>query len=43
MLVVRSDEREFLIPFIEQFVPSVDVRGKRIVVTPPEGLLDEEI
>lgn len=43
MLVVTSDEREVLIPFIEQFVPSVDVRGKRIVVTPPEGLLDEEI
>ena len=44
MLVVRTpDEREILVPFIEQFVPSVDVLGKRIVITPPEGLLDEEI
>ena len=30
-----------MIPFIEQFVPEVDIAAKRIQVTPPPGLLDE--
>ena len=43
MLVVRTpDEREVLVPFVEAFVPTVDVAGKRIVITPPDGLLDAE-
>jgi 16S rRNA processing protein RimM len=29
-----------LIPFVSQIVPTVDVAGGRIVVDPPEGLLD---
>ena len=29
-----------LIPFVSQLVPTVDVAGGRIVVDPPEGLLD---
>jgi 16S rRNA processing protein RimM len=29
-----------LIPFVSQIVPTVDVPGGRIVVDPPEGLLD---
>lgn len=41
MLVVRTpDEREVLVPFVEAFVPTIDVPGKRIVITPPDGLLD---
>ena len=44
MLMIRTvDDREVLVPFIEEFVPSVDVAGKRIVITPPDGLLDEEL
>lgn len=44
MLVVRTpDDREILVPFIEEFVPTIDVANKRIVITPPDGLLDEEI
>jgi 16S rRNA processing protein RimM len=44
MLVIRTmDDREVLVPFIEEFVPSVDVAHKRIVITPPNGLLDEEL
>lgn len=44
MLVVRtSDEREVLVPFIEMFVPTVDIANKRVVITPPDGLLDEEV
>lgn len=44
MLVIRTeDDREVLVPFVEDFVPSIDVEHKRIVITPPEGLLDEEL
>lgn len=31
---------EFMVPFIEQFVPEVDIAAARIVITPPPGLLD---
>jgi 16S rRNA processing protein RimM len=34
--------RELLLPFIDEFVRSVDTDGKRIVYDPPEGLLDLE-
>ena len=40
LAVKRPDAPEVLIPFVKQFVPVVDVRGGRVVVTPPEGLLD---
>lgn len=41
MLVVRMlDEREVLVPFVEAFVPTVDISNKQIVITPPDGLLD---
>lgn len=43
LLIVRtSDEREILIPFIEAFVPTIDIDAKRIVITPPDGLLHDE-
>ena len=43
VLIVRTvDDREVLVPFIEEFVPTVDLANKRITITPPEGLLDEE-
>ena len=32
--------REVLVPFIEQFVPTVDLTAGTAVITPPEGLLD---
>ena len=35
-----ADGRELLIPFAESICTEVDVEGKRIVVDPPEGLLD---
>ena len=44
MLVIRTeDDREVLVPFIEEFVPSVDIAARRIVITPPDGLLDEDV
>ena len=27
----------FMIPFVERFVPTVDIKGERVVVDPPEG------
>jgi 16S rRNA processing protein RimM len=41
VLVVRRDGRaDALIPFVSEIVPEVDLVGGRIVVNPPEGLLD---
>jgi 16S rRNA processing protein RimM len=39
-LVIEVDGRERLVPFVAAIVPSVDVAGGRVVVDPPEGLLD---
>jgi len=38
-LVVRSRRNEVLIPFADE-ICTVDVAGRRIVVRPPEGLLE---
>ena len=38
--VRRPDGREALIPFVAEMVPEVDLAGRRVVVDPPEGLLD---
>jgi len=40
ILVIRGGEREFLVPFAEAICPEVDIENKRIVVDPPEGLLE---
>jgi len=41
LLVVRRPDRpELLVPFVAAIVPTVDVAGGRLVVDPPEGLLD---
>jgi 16S rRNA processing protein RimM len=36
----RSGGEEALLPVVSEFVREVDVAGRRIVVTPPEGWLD---
>ncbi len=40
LLAVRIGDREVLVPFVREIVPTVDVAGRRIVIVPPEGLLD---
>jgi 16S rRNA processing protein RimM len=40
VVVRRPDGREVFVPFVHAIVPAVDVAGGRIVVDPPEGLLD---
>lgn len=40
LAVNRPDGSQSLVPFVRDIVPEVDVRGGRVVLTPPEGLLD---
>lgn len=41
LLAVRTEAgEEVLLPFVTEFVPTVDVAGGRVVVEPPEGLLE---
>jgi 16S rRNA processing protein RimM len=40
ILVVEGEGREYLIPFAGAICPEVDVEAKKIVVDPPEGLLE---
>lgn len=40
LAVKRPQAPEVLIPFVKQFVPTVDVAAGRVVVDPPAGLLD---
>ena len=39
-LVVASGEDEILIPFASEICTTIDADGKRIVIEPPEGLLE---
>ena len=38
--VRRADGGEVLVPFVSAIVPVVDLSGGRMVVDPPQGLLD---
>jgi 16S rRNA processing protein RimM len=40
LLAIKGERGEILIPFIAEFVPEVDIENRRIVVLPPEGLLE---
>ncbi|CCH34335.1 ribosome maturation factor RimM [Actinosynnema sp. NPDC047251] len=42
LVVDRAEGGELLVPFVRQIVPTVDVRGGRVVLDPPEGLLDAD-
>ena len=43
LLAVRRDGKgELLVPFVGAIVPEVNIRAGRVVIDPPEGLLDEE-
>ncbi len=42
LLVINSNDREILLPFIVDFVPVVDLLGGLITVTPPTGLFDHD-
>lgn len=41
LLIVNSDSgKEFMIPFVESFTKKLDVKGKRIEMQLPEGMLE---
>ena len=40
LLSVNKDGKEVLIPMVKQIIVSIDIKTKRIVVDPPEGLFD---
>jgi 16S rRNA processing protein RimM len=40
LVVRRPDRTDLLVPFVSAIVPTVDLAGGRVVVDPPEGLLD---
>jgi 16S rRNA processing protein RimM len=40
LAVDRPDQGELLVPFVREIVPEVDIAGRRVVLDPPEGLLD---
>ena len=40
VLLIDGEERELMIPFAESICTVVDIQNKRIVVEPPEGLLE---
>ena len=39
-VLVIEGEREYLVPFAESICTDVDIENKRIVIDPPEGLLE---
>jgi len=38
--VVRTADREHLIPVVAEVVRAIDRAGRRVVIEPPPGLLD---
>jgi 16S rRNA processing protein RimM len=42
LVLHRPDQPDALVPFVQAIVPTVDLAGGRVVLTPPEGLLDPE-
>jgi len=39
--ITRPDGSEVLIPWVEPFVPKIDVEAGKVFLTPPPGLLEE--
>jgi 16S rRNA processing protein RimM len=40
LLSVTQLGKQVLIPMVKQFIVSIDIDSKTIVINPPEGLLD---
>jgi 16S rRNA processing protein RimM len=39
VLAINTPNGEVLIPFVKEFVPTVDLENRKITIAPPEGLL----
>jgi 16S rRNA processing protein RimM len=42
LVLARPELPDALVPFVRAIVPTVDLEAARVVLTPPEGLLDPE-
>jgi 16S rRNA processing protein RimM len=42
VVVIKIDGKEKLVPFVYEFVPTISVEKKIMVINPPAGLFDEE-
>jgi 16S rRNA processing protein RimM len=42
MIEVQGPKREFLLPYKKEFVREVDRAERRLIVVPPDGLIEEE-
>ncbi|MEE9253116.1 MAG: ribosome maturation factor RimM [Thermodesulfobacteriota bacterium] len=40
LLVVKNGDKEFLVPMVETIVKDINTDAERIIIDPPEGLLD---
>jgi 16S rRNA processing protein RimM len=40
LVIDRADGGEVLVPFVTEFVPTIDVAAHQVVITPPEGLFE---
>lgn len=41
LLVVKTADREVLVPFVSAIVPTVDLESGTVILTPPAGLFEE--
>ena len=41
LIEIQGPKREFLLPFKKEFVPEVDRDARRLIVTPPDGLIED--
>ena len=41
LAIDRGEAPELLIPFVRQFVPTIDLKAGRIIINPPEGLVED--
>jgi 16S rRNA processing protein RimM len=39
LLVIKTGDKEVMVPFVASIVPVVDMTNRRIEITPPAGLL----
>jgi 16S rRNA processing protein RimM len=43
VLYIEGDRDPVLIPFLNQFVPTVDLENEKIIITPIEGMIEDEV
>jgi len=41
LLIIKTGDREVMLPFVKAIVPSVDIKAGTLTVTPPTGLFEE--